>query len=53
MECRRNADPAPEASNVPPIRDGRIVVPTRPGLGLELDLDVLKATRAEGEPWWD
>jgi L-alanine-DL-glutamate epimerase-like enolase superfamily enzyme len=53
MECRRNADQAPEASNVPPIREGRIVVPTRPGLGLELDLDVLKATRAEGEPWWD
>jgi len=53
MECRRNADQAPEASNVPPIREGRIAVPTRPGLGLELDFDYLKATRAEGEPWWD
>jgi L-alanine-DL-glutamate epimerase-like enolase superfamily enzyme len=53
MECRRDADQAPEASNVPAIRDGRIAVPTRPGLGLELDLDYLKATRAEGEPWWD
>jgi len=52
MECRRNADQAPEATNVPAIRDGRIVVPTRPGLGLELDLDYLKSTRAESELWW-
>jgi galactonate dehydratase len=53
MECRRTADQAPEASHVPPIREGRIAVPARPGLGLELDFDYLKGNRAEGEPWWD
>jgi len=28
-------------------------VAMRPGLGLELDFDYLKANRADGEPWWD
>ncbi len=28
-------------------------VASRPGLGLQLDFDYLKANRAEGEPWWD
>lgn len=54
LECRRNADQAPEAaSNAPVIRDGRMLVSTLPGLGLNLDMDYLKANRAEGEPWWD
>jgi L-alanine-DL-glutamate epimerase-like enolase superfamily enzyme len=53
MECRRHADEAPEAAaNAPVIRNGRMVVSTLPGLGLELDQDYLKATRLEGEPWW-
>jgi galactonate dehydratase len=53
MECRRDADHAPEAaSNVPVIRDGRMKVSTLPGLGLDLDQDYLKGNRAEGEPWW-
>jgi L-alanine-DL-glutamate epimerase-like enolase superfamily enzyme len=58
MECTRNADDAPEA--VPQtaggeklvIKDGFMQVAMRPGLGLELDFDYLKANRAEGEPWW-
>ncbi len=53
MECTRTADQAPEAaSNAPVIANGRMKVSTRPGLGLDLDQDYLKATRAEGEPWW-
>lgn len=53
MECRRDADQAPEAaSNAPVIRNGRMKVSTLPGLGLDLDQDYLKANRAEGEPWW-
>jgi len=53
MECTRTADQAPEAaSNAPVITDGRMKVSTLPGLGLDLDQDYLKATRAEGEPWW-
>jgi galactonate dehydratase len=53
MECRRNADQAKEAAGrAPAIQNGRIVVPTRPGLGLDLDQDYLKSTRADGEPWW-
>jgi L-alanine-DL-glutamate epimerase-like enolase superfamily enzyme len=53
MECTRNADHAPEAAgNAPIIRDGRMLVSSLPGLGVELDQDYLKANRAEGEPWW-
>ncbi len=53
MECRRDATIAPEAaSNAPVIRDGRMVVSTLPGLGLDLDQDYMKANRADGEPWW-
>ncbi len=53
MECTRTADQAPEAaSNAPVIRDGYMEVSTRPGLGLDLDLDYLKSHRAEGEPWF-
>jgi L-alanine-DL-glutamate epimerase-like enolase superfamily enzyme len=35
-----------------PIRDGFIEVPDRPGLGLELNPDVVKAHLAPGETWW-
>lgn len=53
MECRRDADQAPEAaSNVPVIKGGKMKVSTLPGLGLDLDQDYLKANQAEGEPWW-
>jgi L-alanine-DL-glutamate epimerase-like enolase superfamily enzyme len=53
MECRRDADRAPEAAgNVPVIRDGRMKVSSRPGLGIDLDLEYLNANRAEGEPEW-
>ncbi len=54
MECRRRAAEAPEATGEKVvIRDGKMKVAMRPGLGLELDFDYLKAHRAEGEPWWD
>lgn len=54
MECRRLAAEAPEAAGEKiVIRDGKMKVPMRPGLGLELDFDYLKANRAEGEPWWE
>jgi len=53
MECRRDADRAPEAAaNVPVIRAGRMRVSDAPGLGIELDLGYLNANRAEGEPAW-
>jgi L-alanine-DL-glutamate epimerase-like enolase superfamily enzyme len=29
-----------------------MTVSTRPGLGLELDMEYLKAHRAADEPWW-
>jgi L-alanine-DL-glutamate epimerase-like enolase superfamily enzyme len=53
MECRRDADKAPEAAaNVPVIRDGKMQVHSAPGLGIELNFDYLNANRAEGEPEW-
>lgn len=54
LECRRRAAEAPEATGEKlVIRDGKMQVAMRPGLGLELDFDYLKANRAEGEPWWE
>jgi L-alanine-DL-glutamate epimerase-like enolase superfamily enzyme len=54
MECTRTADTAPDAVGEKlVIRDGKMKVAMRPGLGLELDFDYLRANRAEGEPWWD
>jgi L-alanine-DL-glutamate epimerase-like enolase superfamily enzyme len=35
-----------------PVRDGFIEVPNKPGLGLELNPDVVKAHLAPGETWW-
>ena len=52
MECTRNADRDKVAAHPLVIEDGYMQVSRRPGLGLELDFDYLKATRAEGEPWW-
>jgi L-alanine-DL-glutamate epimerase-like enolase superfamily enzyme len=51
LECVR----APELDRVAmsgaaAIRDGRMIVPTAPGLGIEIDLDYLIAHRAPGEP---
>jgi L-alanine-DL-glutamate epimerase-like enolase superfamily enzyme len=31
---------------------GQLQVPLRPGLGITLDEDYLRAHRAEGEPYW-
>ena len=54
LECRRSAAEAPEATGEKlVIRDGKMQVAMRPGLGLQLDFDYLKANRAEGEAWWD
>jgi L-alanine-DL-glutamate epimerase-like enolase superfamily enzyme len=54
LECTRNADHDPVAAGEGVvIRDGKMQVAMRPGLGLELDFDYLKARRAPGEPWWD
>jgi L-alanine-DL-glutamate epimerase-like enolase superfamily enzyme len=36
----------------PPIKDGCIVVPDKPGLGIELNPDVVKAHLAPGEAYW-
>jgi galactonate dehydratase len=53
MECRRDADQQRWMNPNPlEIKDGYMTVSTRPGLGVELDQDYLKAQRAEGEPWW-
>jgi galactonate dehydratase len=53
MECRRDADRAPEATaNVPVIANGRMQVSRAPGLGIALDREYLNANRAEGEPEW-
>jgi L-alanine-DL-glutamate epimerase-like enolase superfamily enzyme len=53
MECRRNADQIRWANPNPlEIKNGRMKVSTRPGLGFELDQEYLKAHRAPGEPWW-
>jgi galactonate dehydratase len=53
MECRRDADRAPEAAaNVPVIKNGRMQVHNAPGLGIELDFDYVNGNRAEGEPEW-
>jgi L-alanine-DL-glutamate epimerase-like enolase superfamily enzyme len=53
MECRRDADRAPEAAaNVPVIKNGRMQVHSAPGLGIELDFDYVNGNRAEGEPEW-
>ncbi len=38
--------------DAPVIRDGHIIVPDKPGLGIELNPDVVKAHLAPGENYW-
>jgi L-alanine-DL-glutamate epimerase-like enolase superfamily enzyme len=53
MECRGDADRSRWAKQNPiVIRDGRMKVSDKPGLGVDLDHEYLKANLAEGEPWW-
>jgi galactonate dehydratase len=53
IECSRGSDkPKAAASNAPVIVNGKMKVSTLPGLGLDLNLDYLKATLVPGEPWW-
>jgi L-alanine-DL-glutamate epimerase-like enolase superfamily enzyme len=40
------------AGNAPVVRKSRLQVPMQPGLGLDLNMDYLRANRVEGEPWW-
>jgi L-alanine-DL-glutamate epimerase-like enolase superfamily enzyme len=37
----------------PLIKDGRILIPDKPGLGVEPNLDYLRAHLPPGETWWD
>ncbi|MEK7406342.1 MAG: mandelate racemase/muconate lactonizing enzyme family protein [Acidobacteriota bacterium] len=41
------------ASNPPEVRNGRLTVPTAPGLGAELNPDFLRKHLAKGEPFWE
>ncbi len=36
----------------PLFKDGYMEIPQKPGLGLELNPDVVKAHLADGEVWW-
>jgi L-alanine-DL-glutamate epimerase-like enolase superfamily enzyme len=38
--------------NGPYIQNGFIRVPDKPGLGIELNQDVVKAHLGDGEKWW-
>jgi len=37
----------------PIVQDGHITVPSKPGLGIELNKDVVKANLARGEQYWE
>ena len=37
----------------PIVKEGHIAVPDKPGLGMELNRDVVKANLAKGEKYWD
>ena len=37
----------------PLVAEGQVAVPRKPGLGIELNADVVKANLAEGEKYWD
>ena len=37
----------------PIVKDGRIAVPSKPGLGIELNRDVVMANLAQGEKYWE
>ena len=34
------------------LKNGHITLPDKPGLGIELNPDVVKAHLAKGETWW-
>lgn len=40
------------ATNPPVVRKSRLQVPAAPGLGLDLNMEYLKANLAPDEPWW-
>jgi L-alanine-DL-glutamate epimerase-like enolase superfamily enzyme len=40
------------ASNSPEVRNGQLKVPEGPGLGLDLNEDVLRQNLAPGEEYW-
>ncbi len=53
LECTRRATSLRWANPNPlEIKDGYMTVSTRPGLGVELDEEYLRANLAPGEPWW-
>ncbi|HEX2760684.1 MAG TPA: mandelate racemase/muconate lactonizing enzyme family protein [Rhizomicrobium sp.] len=53
IECAHRAVDLKWANPNPiQIKNGKMKVSTRPGLGVELDQDYLKANMAPGEPWW-
>jgi len=53
IECLREADQVAEAaSNTPIIKDGKQKVSMLPGLGIDFDMEYMRAHMAEGEPWW-
>ena len=37
----------------PIVKNGHIAVPDKPGLGIELNPDVVRANLAKGEKYWD
>lgn len=37
----------------PLVKDGRILIPDKPGLGVEPDLDYVRGHLAPGETWWN
>ena len=37
----------------PIVKDGHIAVPSKPGLGIELNKEVVKANLAQGEKYWE
>lgn len=40
------------SSNAPVVRKSRLTVPSGVGLGLDLNMEFLRANMADGEPWW-
>ena len=36
----------------PAVRDGRLRVPEKPGLGLDINEDFLRRQKPADEPWW-
>ena len=54
IECTRTATSLAWADNNPlEIKDGRMTISDRPGLGVDLDLDYLVSHRFKGEPIWN